>query len=161
MALLSDEEVSERLTGLEGWERKGDSIAKTYENGDFVGSVEFVKRLVEPAEDMGHHPDLEVSWDKVTVSITRVKGRKVDAVLEFVHPPTDHSGSYHLSGTYDPGKRRIAFRAGKWIKIDVHDHDRTEEFVAVGMDGRVDADGDTFSGRMTASPCTTVHLHAR
>lgn len=70
MALLSDEEVSERLTGLEGWERKGDSIAKTYENGDFVGSVEFVKRLVEPAEDMGHHPDLEVSWDKVTVSIT-------------------------------------------------------------------------------------------
>jgi serine/threonine protein kinase len=98
---------------------------------------------------------------EVTVSITRVKGRKVDAVLEFVHPPTDHSGSYHLSGTYEPGQRRIAFRAGKWIKIDVHDHDRTEEFVAVGMDGRVAADGDTLSGRMTASPCTTVHLHAR
>jgi 4a-hydroxytetrahydrobiopterin dehydratase len=70
MELLSDEEITERLAGVEGWEREGDVIRKTFENGDFVGSVEFVKRLVEPAEDMGHHPDLEVSWDKVTVSIT-------------------------------------------------------------------------------------------
>jgi 4a-hydroxytetrahydrobiopterin dehydratase len=70
MDLLSDDEIAERLTALEGWERDGDAIAKTFENRDFVGSVEFVRRLVEPAEDMGHHPDLEVSWDKVTVSIT-------------------------------------------------------------------------------------------
>ena len=55
---------------LDGWEREGDAITKTYERGDFVGSVEFVRRLVEPAEDMGHHPDLEISWDKVKVSIT-------------------------------------------------------------------------------------------
>jgi 4a-hydroxytetrahydrobiopterin dehydratase len=70
MDLLSDEEITNRLAGLEGWERDGDAIAKTFSNEDFVGSVEFVKKLVEPAEDMGHHPDLELSWDKVTVSIT-------------------------------------------------------------------------------------------
>jgi 4a-hydroxytetrahydrobiopterin dehydratase len=70
MELLSDEEITERLAGVEGWQREGDEIRKTFENGDFVGSAEFVKRLVEPAEDMGHHPDLEISWDKVTVSIT-------------------------------------------------------------------------------------------
>ena len=70
MALLGDEEVAERLESLGGWTREGDAIAKTFENGDFVGSVEFVKKLVEPAEEMGHHPDLELSWDKVTVSIT-------------------------------------------------------------------------------------------
>ena len=70
MALLADEEISERLGSLEGWTRDGDAITKTYENEDFVGSVEFVRKLVEPAEDMGHHPDLELSWDKVTVSIT-------------------------------------------------------------------------------------------
>jgi 4a-hydroxytetrahydrobiopterin dehydratase len=68
--LLSDEEVSERLGGLEGWEREKDRIAKTFEHGDFVGSVEFVRRLTAPAEGMGHHPDLEISWDKVKVSIT-------------------------------------------------------------------------------------------
>ncbi len=70
MALLSDSEIEERLAGLDGWKREGDAITKTFENGDFVGSVRFVDSLVEPAEGMGHHPDLELSWDKVKVTIT-------------------------------------------------------------------------------------------
>jgi 4a-hydroxytetrahydrobiopterin dehydratase len=70
MALLSDSEIEERLGGLEGWSREGEAITKTFENGDFVGSVKFVESLVEPAEGMGHHPDLELSWDKVKVTIT-------------------------------------------------------------------------------------------
>jgi 4a-hydroxytetrahydrobiopterin dehydratase len=70
MALLSDPEIEERLGGLDGWSREGDAITKTFENGDFVGSVRFVDSLVEPAEGMGHHPDLELSWDKVKVTIT-------------------------------------------------------------------------------------------
>ncbi len=70
MALLSDAEIEERLAGMAGWERRGDAIAKAFERGDFVGSVEFVSRLVEPAEAMGHHPDLAVSWDTVTVTIS-------------------------------------------------------------------------------------------
>ena len=70
MALLSDQEIEERLGGLDGWSRDGDAITKMFENGDFVGSVKFVDSLVEPAEGMGHHPDLELSWDKVKVTIT-------------------------------------------------------------------------------------------
>ena len=70
MELLSNEEISERLGTLEGWERTGDAISKTFERGDFVGSVDFVGTLVEPAEGMGHHPDLSISWDKVEVTIT-------------------------------------------------------------------------------------------
>ena len=70
MELLSDNEIESRLADLEGWERRGDAIVKTFELADFVGSVEFVDKLVEPAEDMGHHPDLSISWNKVSVSIT-------------------------------------------------------------------------------------------
>lgn len=69
MALLSDGEIEARLSEHPGWERRGDAICKSFERGDFVGSVRFVDRLVEPAESMNHHPDLEISWDKVTVSI--------------------------------------------------------------------------------------------
>jgi 4a-hydroxytetrahydrobiopterin dehydratase len=69
MALLSDSEINARLAEHPGWERKGDAIAKTFERGDFVGSVNFVKSIVEPAEAMNHHPDLEINWDKVTVSV--------------------------------------------------------------------------------------------
>ena len=70
MALLDDSEIERRLAELDGWERSGDAIRKEFKRNDFVGSVEFVRALVEPAEDMGHHPDLEISWDTVTVTIT-------------------------------------------------------------------------------------------
>jgi len=70
MALLDDSEIEARLSGLSGWERKGEAIAKSFGCGDFVGSVKFVASLVEPAEGMGHHPDLEISWDTVTVTIS-------------------------------------------------------------------------------------------
>jgi 4a-hydroxytetrahydrobiopterin dehydratase len=70
MAPLGDSEISEKLAGLSGWERRGEAIAKSFGCGDFVGSVKFVESLVEPAEEMGHHPDLEISWDTVTVTIS-------------------------------------------------------------------------------------------
>jgi 4a-hydroxytetrahydrobiopterin dehydratase len=68
--LLSDEEIEARLAELDGWAREGDTITKTFDRGDFVGSVEFVRALVEPAEELGHHPDLTLSWSEVKISIT-------------------------------------------------------------------------------------------
>ncbi len=68
--LLSDEEISRRLSTAGGWSRDGDAIVKKFDRDDFVGSVDFVKAIVEPAEAMGHHPDLEISWSEVTVTIT-------------------------------------------------------------------------------------------
>ena len=68
--LLPNEEIESRLDELDGWAREGDAIVKAFDRGDFVGSVEFVKALVEPAEEMGHHPDLAISWSEVRVSIT-------------------------------------------------------------------------------------------
>jgi 4a-hydroxytetrahydrobiopterin dehydratase len=70
MARLSDAEIDERLAGLDGWERSGDAITKEFDNGDFKGSVDFVNRLTPEAEDMNHHPDLEISWKTVTVTVT-------------------------------------------------------------------------------------------
>jgi 4a-hydroxytetrahydrobiopterin dehydratase len=70
MTLLSDEEIDAKLAELSGWKRVGGAIAKDFACGDFVGSVEFVESVVGPAEEMGHHPDLEISWDTVTVTIS-------------------------------------------------------------------------------------------
>lgn len=70
MATLSEEEIGKRLGELEGWERDGEAITKAFDRGDFVGSVKFVDSLVEPAEEMGHHPDLSISWSEVKVTIT-------------------------------------------------------------------------------------------
>jgi 4a-hydroxytetrahydrobiopterin dehydratase len=70
MALLGETEIEARLADLQGWERSGSAIEKSFGRGDFVGSVEFVGRLVEPAEAMNHHPDLEISWDTVKVTLS-------------------------------------------------------------------------------------------
>ena len=70
MALLNDAEIEAKLAGLDGWERRGEAIVKSFSRGDFVGSVGLVDSLVAPDEDIGHHPDLEISWDTVTVTIS-------------------------------------------------------------------------------------------
>jgi 4a-hydroxytetrahydrobiopterin dehydratase len=70
MALLSDDQIRDRLENLDGWEREGDAIRKQFQLEDFKGSVDFVNRITPVAEDMNHHPDLEISWNKVTVRIS-------------------------------------------------------------------------------------------
>lgn len=70
MALLSDVEIEEKLSGLSGWERSGAAIEKSFKRGDFVDSVSFVSSLVAPAEELNHHPDVAISWDTVTVTIS-------------------------------------------------------------------------------------------
>ena len=70
MALLSDKEIESRLADLEGWRQIGEAIVKTFDRGDFAGSVKFADSIVEPAEEMNHHPDLSISWSEVEVSIS-------------------------------------------------------------------------------------------
>lgn len=70
MTRLVEHEITQRLDELSGWERDGEAIRKAFKHEDFVGSVEFVKAIVTPAEEMSHHPDLSISWDTVEVTIS-------------------------------------------------------------------------------------------
>jgi 4a-hydroxytetrahydrobiopterin dehydratase len=70
MARLNDEEIEQGLAELDGWERNGEAIERTFQLDDFKGSVDFVNLLTPEAEGMNHHPDLAISWNKVTVTIT-------------------------------------------------------------------------------------------
>ncbi|MBP0001379.1 MAG: 4a-hydroxytetrahydrobiopterin dehydratase [Cyanobacteria bacterium SID2] len=70
MTLLSDSEIQTKLGELVSWEVRGKELQRTFEFTNFVQAIDFVNRLVEPAESAGHHPDLSVSYNKVTVSLT-------------------------------------------------------------------------------------------
>jgi 4a-hydroxytetrahydrobiopterin dehydratase len=70
MARLSDQEIDEALETCDGWNRDGDAIVKDFDRGDFAGSVDFVNAIATGAEEMNHHPDVAISWSKVTVTIT-------------------------------------------------------------------------------------------
>ncbi len=68
--LLSDAEIQERAKQLEGWTVEGKELRITRKFKDFLEAIAFVNQIVEPAEAAGHHPDLAISYNKVTVSLT-------------------------------------------------------------------------------------------
>jgi 4a-hydroxytetrahydrobiopterin dehydratase len=69
-SLLTDAEIQERANQLEGWTVEGKELRITRKFKNFVEAIAFVNQIVEPAEAAGHHPDLEISYNKVTVSLT-------------------------------------------------------------------------------------------
>lgn len=68
--LLSSAEIQERAKQLEGWSVEGKKLEKTFKFPGFVEAIAFVNQIVEPAEATQHHPDLAISYNKVTVSLT-------------------------------------------------------------------------------------------
>lgn len=67
---LSDGEIQVRMADLPDWELNGDVIQSERQFADFVEAIAFVNRLVEPAEAAGHHPDIAISYNTVTITLT-------------------------------------------------------------------------------------------
>lgn len=82
--VLNPDALHHELGRLDGWEGTvKEGISKSYDCGDFAGSIAFVNQLAGHAEDVGHHPDLAISWDTVTVTfITHSAGGVTQADLE-------------------------------------------------------------------------------
>lgn len=65
------DELARRLSQLPGWSAAGPAIIKEYEfDTGFMGSIGFVNRLAGAAEAADHHPDLAISWNRVTVTLS-------------------------------------------------------------------------------------------
>jgi 4a-hydroxytetrahydrobiopterin dehydratase len=64
---LSSGEVKRRLGGLPGWTVEEDALVRTFVFPGFPDAVTFVTRLAFDAEAADHHPDLHVSYKRVTV----------------------------------------------------------------------------------------------
>lgn len=68
--VLNEAEINRQIQSLSGWTTDGEAISRTFKFPDFVQAVDFVDRLVAPAESAGHHPDIVISYNKVTISLT-------------------------------------------------------------------------------------------
>jgi 4a-hydroxytetrahydrobiopterin dehydratase len=53
-----------------GWERQGDAITREFELPSFGEAIAFVQRVAERAEAANHHPDLDIRYRKVRVTLT-------------------------------------------------------------------------------------------
>jgi len=70
MATLTRQQLDEELRRLPGWTFASDAISKPFKFSGFPEAVAFVARLVPGAEKADHHPDLEINYNKVTVTYT-------------------------------------------------------------------------------------------
>ncbi|NET39242.1 MAG: 4a-hydroxytetrahydrobiopterin dehydratase [Cyanothece sp. SIO1E1] len=68
--LLDEATIATYLEDLPNWSTDGQQIYTTCHFKDFVANINFVNRLVEPAETMGHHPDLAIAYNQLTISLT-------------------------------------------------------------------------------------------
>lgn len=60
--LLNTEEVDQGLANLAEWWRDGDSIVRTVELASFPEAIQVVNRIAEIAENLNHHPDIDIRW---------------------------------------------------------------------------------------------------
>lgn len=70
MDVLTDEQITERLAGMPGWARQGDSIEHVETLDDFRASMLYVNAVAYLAETANHHPDITIQWNKVTLTLS-------------------------------------------------------------------------------------------
>ncbi|MFM8567270.1 MAG: 4a-hydroxytetrahydrobiopterin dehydratase [Gemmatimonadota bacterium] len=68
--LLTDAELEARLTALPTWRQIGNAVTRTIIFAGFPEAVAFVTRLVEPAEAMQHHPDIDIRYNRVVITLS-------------------------------------------------------------------------------------------
>ncbi len=69
MDVLGPAEVDVALAGLQ-WEREGSELVKVRSGKDFADSLSYVNAVGALAEGMNHHPDVLISWNKVTLRLS-------------------------------------------------------------------------------------------
>lgn len=67
---LSDLEIQRALAGLPGWSRRGDTLTKTYAFEKFADGIAFVGRVAQAADEMNHHPDIDIRYTKILMSLS-------------------------------------------------------------------------------------------
>lgn len=92
--VLGADALARQLDHLDGWQgTSADGVSKRYTFDDFAGSIAFVNRLADHAEQVGHHPDLAISWNMVTVTyVTHSAGGVTQADVEQAQAVDDLPG---------------------------------------------------------------------
>ena len=70
MALLTKKEIRLVLTKLSEWKLQGNDIKKKFVFADFARAIGFVNSVALYAERANHHPDIDIRWNTITLSLS-------------------------------------------------------------------------------------------
>jgi 4a-hydroxytetrahydrobiopterin dehydratase len=94
--LLSAADVEARLDQLPGWssaEAGRAALIRTFKFDDFKAALSFVIRVGDVAEQLDHHPDVDIRWNKVTLTLsTHSAGGLTERDFTLAHRINDRVG---------------------------------------------------------------------
>jgi 4a-hydroxytetrahydrobiopterin dehydratase len=69
MPALPQDEISSRLKTLPEWQVQAGELVRIFQFKDFLGAMTFVNRVAELAEAAGHHPDIDIRYNRVRLAL--------------------------------------------------------------------------------------------
>ena len=70
MSKLTAAQIKAALASVPDWKKRDVTIARTFVFKDFPAAIKFVNAVAKLAEKAGHHPDIDIRWNKVTLTLT-------------------------------------------------------------------------------------------
>jgi 4a-hydroxytetrahydrobiopterin dehydratase len=70
MPALTSEQISLHLKTVPDWSKRAKTIGRTFKFEGFMESIDFVRRIAKQAQKINHHPDIDIRFDKVTLTLT-------------------------------------------------------------------------------------------
>ncbi len=69
MSALSSQDADARVRNLAGWQIESGQLTKTFNFKDFLSAIDFVNQIAKIAEGAGHHPDIDIRYNKVRIAL--------------------------------------------------------------------------------------------
>jgi 4a-hydroxytetrahydrobiopterin dehydratase len=70
MTAFTTNEIKLHLKAVPDWTKRGKTISRTFKFEDFMHSLDFVNRVAKKAQKLNHHPDIDIRYDKVKLTLT-------------------------------------------------------------------------------------------
>lgn len=67
---LNSAQIKAALATVPDWEKCGAVLRRTWQFKDFVDAMKFINAVARLAERVGHHPDIDIRWNRVTLALT-------------------------------------------------------------------------------------------
>jgi len=70
MSALHTKQIKLNLQAVPKWSKRAQTILRTFKFEGFLKGIDFVNRIAAKAQKMNHHPDIDVRFDQVTLTLT-------------------------------------------------------------------------------------------
>lgn len=70
MTTMHSKQIKLHLQSVPNWSKRAQTILRTFKFAGFLKSIDFVNRIAAKADKMNHHPDIDVRFDQVTLTLS-------------------------------------------------------------------------------------------